>query len=170
MEWWRLAGAQAIGEIPDIPNLTHDSRLVQPGWGFAAIPGREADGHSFITRAIEAGAGACVVQADHEDVWAPHRNRVPMVVVSDVRKAVGHLAAAVHRSPSSKLRTIGVTGTDGKTTSTHLIAHVLDRCGLGCGYLSSVGFDRGAGFELNAFHMTTLEATAIQSMLADAVN
>jgi len=170
MEWWRLDDSRAIGEIPDIPNLTHDSRLVQPGWGFAAMPGREADGHSFITRAVEARAGACVVQADHEEAWAPHRNRVPMVVVADVRKAVGHLAAAVHRSPSSKLRTIGVTGTDGKTTSTHLIAHVLDRCGLGCGYLSSVGFDRGAGFELNAFHMTTLEATAIQSMLADAVN
>jgi UDP-N-acetylmuramoyl-L-alanyl-D-glutamate--2,6-diaminopimelate ligase len=169
MAWWQLSQARAIGEIPDIPNLTHDSRLVQPGWGFAAIPGREADGHTFIARALEAGAAACVVQAGHEQVWAPYRSRVPMAVVPDVREALGHLAAAVHGAPSSRLRTIGVTGTDGKTTSTHLIAHVLDQCGLGCGYLSSVGFDRGAGFELNAFHMTTLEATSIQSMLADAL-
>ena len=169
MEWWRLPSSRAIGEIPEIPNLTHDSRLVQPGWGFAAIPGRDADGHSFIDRAIEAGSGVCVVQADHEEVWASHRHRVPMVVVTDVREAAGHLSAGVHGNPSSKLRTIGVTGTDGKTTSTHLIAHVLNQCGLGCGYLSSVGFDRGTGFELNAFHMTTLEATSIQSMLADSV-
>ena len=170
MEWWRLPDSRAIGEIPDIPNLTQDSRLVQPGWGFAAIPGRESDGHAFIPRAVEAGAGAYVVQEDREAVWAPYEGRVPMVVVQDVREALGHLSAAVHRAPSSRLRTIGVTGTDGKTTSTHLIAHVLDQCGLGCGYLSSVGFDHGAGFELNAFHMTTLEATAIQSMLADAVD
>ena len=169
MAWWQLSGARAIGEIPDIPNLTHDSRLVQPGWGFAAIPGREADGHTFIARAIDAGAAACVVQADREEIWAPQRERVPLVVVPDVREAIGDLSAAVHRAPSSRLRTIGVTGTDGKTTSTHLIAHVLDQCGLGCGYLSSVGFDRGAGFELNAFHMTTLEATSIQSMLSDAL-
>ena len=169
MEWWRLPGSRAIGEIPDISNLTHDSRLVQPGWGFAAIPGREADGHTFIASAIDAGAAACAVQTDHEQVWAPYRDRVPMVVLPNVRDALGHLSAAVLGAPSSKLRAIGVTGTDGKTTSTHLIAHVLDRCGLGCGYLSSVGFDRGAGFELNAFHMTTLEATSIQSMLADAL-
>ena len=170
MEWWRLPGSRAIGEIPDIRNLTHDSRLVQAGWGFAAIPGREADGHTFIARAVEAGTGACVVQADHEEIWAPHRDRVPLVVVPDVREALGDLSAAVHGAPSSRLRTIGVTGTDGKTTSTHLIAHVLDQCGLACGYLSSVGFDRGEGFELNAFHMTTLEATSIQSMLADALS
>jgi UDP-N-acetylmuramoyl-L-alanyl-D-glutamate--2,6-diaminopimelate ligase len=62
-----------------------------------------------------------------------------------------------------------VTGTDGKTTTAHLIAHVLDACGLGCGYLSSVGFDCGPGFELNATHMTTLEATSIQALLARAV-
>jgi UDP-N-acetylmuramoyl-L-alanyl-D-glutamate--2,6-diaminopimelate ligase len=94
---------------------------------------------------------------------------MPLVVVADVRAALGPLAAAVQRKPSSGLRLIGVTGTDGKTTTTHLAAHVLNVCGLACGYLSSVGFEAGGGFELNASHMTTLEATTIQRRLAQAV-
>ena len=170
MAWWQLPDARTIGEIPEISHLTHDSRLVQLGCGFAALPGRVTDGHVFLDRAIEAGATACVVQADREALWNAYRDRVPLVVVPDVREALGPLAAAVHHAPSSRLRIVGVTGTDGKTTSTHLIAHVMEQCGLSCGYLSSVGFDRGAGFELNAFHMTTLEATAIQSMLAEALS
>jgi UDP-N-acetylmuramoyl-L-alanyl-D-glutamate--2,6-diaminopimelate ligase len=67
------------------------------------------------------------------------------------------------------LRIVGVTGTDGKTTSTHLIGHVLDRCGFEAGYLSSAGFDTGSGLEHNESHMTTLEATLLQSQLAHAV-
>jgi UDP-N-acetylmuramoyl-L-alanyl-D-glutamate--2,6-diaminopimelate ligase len=169
MAWWRLPDTRTIGEIPEISDLTHDSRQVQAGWGFAALPGRVTDGHAYIDRAIESGASTCVVQADHEAVWEPFRERVPMLVVPDVRVALGHLASAVHGAPSSKLRIVGVTGTDGKTTSTHLIGHVLEQCGLGCGYLSSVGFDCGKGFELNATHMTTVEATAIQSMLGRGV-
>ena len=61
MEWWRIPDAQTIGEIPEISDLTHDSRLIQPGWGFAALPGRVTDGHAYLDRAIESGATACVV-------------------------------------------------------------------------------------------------------------
>jgi UDP-N-acetylmuramoyl-L-alanyl-D-glutamate--2,6-diaminopimelate ligase len=92
-----------------------------------------------------------------------------LVVLPDVRQALGYLAAAVHDNPSASLRTIGVTGTDGKTTTAHLTAHVLDACGLKAGYLSSVGFDTGTGFEINATHMTTIESTDIQAMLAQAL-
>jgi UDP-N-acetylmuramoyl-L-alanyl-D-glutamate--2,6-diaminopimelate ligase len=89
--------------------------------------------------------------------------------VPDVRSSVGYLAAAVHGNPSGKLRTIGITGTDGKTTTSHLIGHVLDVSGLKAGYLSSVGFEAGDGFELNATHMTTVESTVIQRKLASAL-
>ena len=149
--------------------ITHDSRAVKSGDAFAAVPGERFDGHDFIDAALVAGASAAVVQADREAKWGAFAGRLPLVIVPDVRAALGPLAAAVYHDPSAKLWLAGVTGTDGKTTTTHLIGHVLDQCGLGCGYLSSVGFDCGDGFQPNATHMTTLEATSIQSMLADAV-
>lgn len=170
MQWWQsVPEAVTRGEVPEVADLTHDSRRVSPSTAFAAVPGRQHDGHDFLSQAIEAGAPACVVEAGREDAWAPFAGRVPFVIVPDVRQALGHLAAAVHGNPSARLRTIGVTGTDGKTTTSHLIAHVLDVCGLEAGYLSSVGFDTGEGFELNATHMTTVESTVIQSMLARAL-
>src|SRR5512146_1154224 len=170
MHWWQgTQDARAIGVIPEIDELTLASGEVRPGYGFAAVPGSKTDGHRFIEAAIAAGASACVVQADRESLWSGYTGRVPLLVVPDVRVALGPLAAAVHDHPSAKLRMVGVTGTDGKTTSTHLIAHVLDVCGLDAGYLSSVGFETGAGFELNPWHMTTLEATTVQSLLARAV-
>jgi UDP-N-acetylmuramoyl-L-alanyl-D-glutamate--2,6-diaminopimelate ligase len=170
MEWWRCAdSAQTRGEVPDVDGITHDSRAVTPGFAFAALPGTRVDGHDFLGAALMAGATAAVVQADHESKWSALAGRLPLVVVPNVRMALGPLSAAVYGEPSSGLRLIGVTGTDGKTTTAHLIAHVLETCGLGCGYLSSVGFDYGGGFELNATHMTTLEATSIQAMLAEAV-
>jgi UDP-N-acetylmuramoyl-L-alanyl-D-glutamate--2,6-diaminopimelate ligase len=170
MTWWQsVEDSRAIGELPSVSDLTHDSRLVTPGSAFAAVPGRQADGHQYLDAAVHAGAIACVVQEDHADVWSAFIGRAPLLVVPDVRQALGKIAAAVHGEPSKQLRMVGVTGTDGKTTSTHLIAHVLSACGLRAGYLSSVGFEAGSGLELNASHMTTLEATLVQSMLARAV-
>jgi UDP-N-acetylmuramoyl-L-alanyl-D-glutamate--2,6-diaminopimelate ligase len=169
-EWWlAYPGARALGDPAAISELTHDSRLVRPGVGFVAVPGAQNDGHDYLEAATMAGAGAVVVQADHEAKWSRLRGRVPLVVVSDSRAAMGPMAAAVYGRPSERLRLVGLTGTDGKTTTTHLTAHVLQACGLACGYLSSVGFDIGGGFELNTSHMTTLEATIIQSKLANAL-
>jgi UDP-N-acetylmuramoyl-L-alanyl-D-glutamate--2,6-diaminopimelate ligase len=170
MSWWQgVDSAQTRGEVPEVAGITYDSRVVQPGFAFAAVPGQRVDGHDFLDAALKAGATAAVVQTDHEAQWRAFEGRLPLIVVPDVRAAMGPLAAAVYGDPSSRLRLIGVTGTDGKTTTAHLIGHVLEQCGLACGYLSSVGFDCGGGFELNSTHMTTLEATSIQSLLADAV-
>ncbi len=170
MHWWQaLQDARAIGDIPEIDEITVASTEVRSGYGFAAVPGSKTDGHRFLEASTSAGAAVCVVQSDREALWSTYAGRVPLLVVPDVRAALGPLAAAVHGHPSAKLRMVGVTGTDGKTTSTHLIAHVLDVCGLDAGYLSSVGFETGSGFELNPWHMTTLEATTMQSLLARSV-
>jgi UDP-N-acetylmuramoyl-L-alanyl-D-glutamate--2,6-diaminopimelate ligase len=169
MAWWQaVEQATTLGDLPDVDDITHDSRRARPGVAFAALPGRRLDGHDFLESALAAGAPAAVVQADHQSKWSRMAGKLPLVVVPNTRAALGQLAAAVHANPSNSLRLIGVTGTDGKSTSTHLIAHVLDAGGFRAGYLSSVGFETGAGFQLNAEHMTTLEATEIQSMLAAA--
>lgn len=169
MQWWSAApGVRSIGVVPDVSDLTHDSRLAGPGRGFVAIPGGARDGHDFIADVVSKSAPVVVVQADREATWSPFIGRVPLVVVPNTRATIGLLAAAVHGDSSARLRLIGVTGTDGKTTTTHLLAHVLSTCGLASGYLTSVGFDAGSGFEINATHMTTVESTTIQSKLAAA--
>jgi UDP-N-acetylmuramoyl-L-alanyl-D-glutamate--2,6-diaminopimelate ligase len=169
---WRdaAAGAEAIGELPERADLTHDSRRVGPGVGFAALPGQRVDGHDFLGEAVAAGAAFLVVQRNRESKWRPFAGRAPLLVVEDARAALGPLAAALHGNPSRRLRMVGVTGTDGKTTTIHLTAHVLSAAGLPCGYLSSVGFDTGAGPRLNLTHMTTPEATDVQRSLAEAVS
>src|SRR5205809_249275 len=122
MEWWRaFPSLRVSGEPPPVSDLTHDSRLVKPGSAFVAVPGLHNDGHDFIEAALSAGATAVVVQTDHESQWAPFVGRVPLVVVEDSRAALGPLAAAVRGDPSEKLLLVGVTGTDGKTTTSHLI-------------------------------------------------
>ena len=103
-------------------DLTHDSRQVGPGWAFACVPGDHHDGHNFASGAVAAGSPLLIVE-----------RRLPLdvaqVVVSDVRRAMGPIAAHVHGYPATKLRMIGVTGTNGKTTTTHLIASILPLSG-----------------------------------------
>ncbi len=167
MEWWeQIAGAKILGNIPLVRGLTLDSRLVEPGWAFVAVPGARTDGHDFLQEAVDAGAAALVVEEHRTDKWAMLSGETPILAVADSRAAAGTLSAAVYGYPSKDLRLVGVTGTDGKTMTTHLTAHVLETCGLDAGYLSSVGFETGAGFMANTSHMTTLEAPAIQSLLA----
>jgi UDP-N-acetylmuramyl-tripeptide synthetase len=162
-------GSRLIGALPPLDGITHDSRQAHAGVAFIAVPGAATDGHDFIGAAIAAGAPLAVVQADREALWSKHQGRAALLVVDDTRRAMGPLAAEVYGRPSSRLRLIGVTGTDGKSTTAHLVGHLLSVCGLRCGYLTSVGFDTGAGFEANEMHMTTLEATQVQERLAAAV-
>jgi UDP-N-acetylmuramoyl-L-alanyl-D-glutamate--2,6-diaminopimelate ligase len=169
MEWWQAVQGNATRALPPVAGIAVDSRRVKPGWAFAAVPGNAADGHDYLDAAIAGGATALVVQSDHIEKWQHLRGRLPMLVVANSRAAVGPLASAVYGSPSHHLRLVGITGTDGKTTSSHLTAHVLHRCGINTGFLTSVGFEAGEGFELNDTHMTTVEAPILQANLARAV-
>lgn len=169
MEWWQSVPGQPSDGMSPVDGLTLDSRQVRPGWAFVAVPGVASDGHDYLDAAIQAGAAALVVQADRPEKWRHFEGKAGMLVVDNCRAAAGPLASAVNGNPSENLRVIGITGTDGKTTSSHLTAHVLDRCGLSAGYLTSVGFDTGTGFDLNRSHMTTVEAPVIQAKLAEAL-
>jgi UDP-N-acetylmuramoyl-L-alanyl-D-glutamate--2,6-diaminopimelate ligase len=135
---------------PDVVlwGITHDSRLVAPGVLFCCVSGSSADGHAFAAAAVSAGAVALVVD-HHLDL------DVPQLVVPDVRAAMPYLASAIFDDPSRSIALFGVTGTNGKTTTTWLLQSVLEHAGLPCGLLGT----------LSGAH-TTPEAPAFQAQLA----
>jgi UDP-N-acetylmuramoyl-L-alanyl-D-glutamate--2,6-diaminopimelate ligase len=170
-----ISEAEVFGDLPASPTaVCYDSRRVEPGCLFVAVPGatsRSRDGHEFIAQALAQGAAALVVQADHRPAWErlAESGRVPLVVVPDSRRALAPLAAAFHGWPARRLRVVGVTGTDGKTTTAHLVAAVLESAGRRCALLSSAELRSGGRGRVNATHMTTLEAPEVQAFLAEAL-
>jgi len=167
--------AEVVGELPaSLTAVCYDSRRTEPGCLFVAVPGatpRSRDGHEFIAQALAQGAAALVVQADHRPAWErlAESGRVPLVVVPDSRRALAPLAAAFYGWPARRLRVVGVTGTDGKTSTVHLVAAVLEAAGRRCALLSSAELRSGGRAQVNATHMTTLEAPEVQAFLAGAL-
>lgn len=156
-----IAGA-SVGAGPDheVERVVQDSEQAGPGVLFVAVRGRRADGHDFAAAA--AGRGAAV--ALEREVPLPPGT--PWVRLADTRRGLGELAAAVQGRPAHRLLVLGVTGSEGKTTTTHIAAHVLERCGVPAGYLSTVAH-RAAGPERsNASGMSTMQAQEVQEWLA----
>ncbi|WP_206831242.1 UDP-N-acetylmuramoyl-L-alanyl-D-glutamate--2,6-diaminopimelate ligase [Alicyclobacillus fructus] len=127
-------------ENPDVLNITTDSRAVEQGSLFAAIRGHTVDGHRFVRQAVERGAVAVMVEEPVADV----PESIPQVVVPDTRHWSALVADRLFGSPSRQLRVIGVTGTNGKTTVTHIVRHLLDASGRRAGLIGTVGAKCGA--------------------------
>jgi UDP-N-acetylmuramyl-tripeptide synthetase len=121
------SGAQAV------TGVTCDSREVAPGTLFVAVPGFSTDGHRYIAAAIEAGASVVVC----EKLPAERRNSVTYILVPDARKALAELSKAFYGNASDQLMIIGVTGTNGKTTTARLITSMLNASGLPAGYIGT---------------------------------
>jgi UDP-N-acetylmuramoyl-L-alanyl-D-glutamate--2,6-diaminopimelate ligase len=134
---------------PEIDAVEYDSRAVRPGTLFCCLVGATADGHDFAAAAVAAGAVALVVER-------PLPLDVPQVVTPDTRSTMGHLAAALAGHPCRDLTMVGVTGTNGKTTTTHLIASILTSAGLATGIIGT----------LSGVH-TTPESPDLQRRLAE---
>jgi UDP-N-acetylmuramoyl-L-alanyl-D-glutamate--2,6-diaminopimelate ligase len=143
----RLRVVLGDASIP-VSGVTHDSRAVVPGVLFACVVGTRHDGHAFARSAVEAGASALIVERELPIA-------VTQVVVDDTRAVLGHIAAAFHGEPSRSLTTVGITGTNGKTTTAHLIAAALRWAGRDVGVIGTLSGVR-----------TTPEATELQEGLA----
>ncbi|MBC7235800.1 MAG: UDP-N-acetylmuramoyl-L-alanyl-D-glutamate--2,6-diaminopimelate ligase [Chloroflexi bacterium] len=141
-----------------------DSRQVQPGDLFVAIPGVNVDGHRFVPDALRAGAVAVVVER-----MLPELEGMPTILVPNAREAFAYLHAALRGFPAHKLRVIGVTGTDGKTTTTRLIASILRAAGHLVGTVDSVAATIGDEERDTGFHTTTPDAPEVQAYLAEMV-
>lgn len=161
---WKLG--EEMGDVP-VGGLAFNSRQVNSGDLFVAFKGLESDGHDYIPQAIEAGGVALVIEdercrrASSGDAWA-----VPCVLVPDSREALAHLAAAFEGFPAKELRVIGVTGTDGKTTTVNLIWSVLRAAGHTAGLISSVNALIGDSFHDTGLHTTTPNALEVQKYLS----
>ena len=167
-----LTQAEVVMGTPGpISAVCYDSRRVVPGGLFVAVPGFVVDGHDHLEEALSRGATALLVQADHRSKWEPllSRGEGTLVAVPDTRRALAAASAAFYGHPARRLGVVGVTGTDGKTTTIHLIAAVLEAAGRKTGYLSSAEIKMGDEAQINDTHMTTLEAPDIQSALARMV-
>ena len=150
----------------EIDHVASDSRAVGPGGLFVAIRGERADGHLFIDKAVQNGAIAIVCEAVPGDV-AKRFPGIALAQVANTRAALAELAAAFYGDPSRELKLIGVTGTNGKTTVTHLIDHLLTELGETSGLIGTIAFRLG-GPPKPATH-TTPDALRLNQMLRTMV-
>jgi len=153
-------------DIPDmhISGIAMDNRKVVPGNLFVAIKGGSADGHDFIPNAISRGAAAIVGEKEIRGLSAPY------IRVENSRQALSWLAAAFYGNPGRKMTVIGVTGTDGKTTTCNLLYQILVAANLKAGLISTVNAVIGDQVLDTGFHVTTPDAPDVQRYLAFMVD
>ena len=158
-----LSNASASAAPIAVTGIAYDSRRVEAGNVFVALRGQHADGADFVSDSIARGAVVVVSQDP-----APPSPGVPWTQVTDARLALACLAAAFHDDPSRKMKVVGITGTNGKTTTAYLVASVFEAAGLRIGLLGTVAYR--IGIEVRPATRTTPEAPDVQALLAEMVS
>ena len=143
----------------EVSSLAYDARRVAPGSVFCTWKGHQRDGHAFVPDALQRGAVAVVAEKRLADL------SVPNIRVESGRRALGRMAANFYGHPSRQLQVVGVTGTNGKTSTSMLLQSLLEAGGLRCGLLGTIANDTGHG-RVPAKH-TTPEALDLQQLLAE---
>jgi UDP-N-acetylmuramoyl-L-alanyl-D-glutamate--2,6-diaminopimelate ligase len=153
------AQATLVGDdSAPVTDVVYDSRQVTPGALFAALRGAELDGHDYLDTAIERGAGALLVEQ-------PITARIPQIVASNSRQALAGVAAAFFGHPSREVGVVGITGTDGKTTTSFILDHLLRTAGATTGMIGTVAIRIGDREDLHAARQTTPESSDVQRYL-----
>jgi len=163
-----LYGQMVITQDIQINRVQYDSRKVAKGDLFVAIRGSESDGHDYVSRAVENGARVVVVENDAAvpDSFFMHAG-VVKIVVPDSRAALARLSARYFNEPAGKLNMIGITGTNGKTTTSHLIKSILESSGSKTGLVGTIEYRIGQEV-IPATH-TTPESLELNELLARMV-
>jgi UDP-N-acetylmuramyl-tripeptide synthetase len=149
----------------EITGIAYDSRRVGPGDLFVAVQGLRVDGHAYVADAIAKGAAAVAIE---RDMRVPQG--VPVLRLPSTRIGLAELSAEFYARPSRRLKLAGVTGTDGKTTVTHMAEHVLQASGIVAGAMSTVAFTVSGREVDNVSGQTTTEAPEVQAWLARMVD
>lgn len=171
--WRAVPVAELAAAIPEasvhgdangvVTGVTYDSREVQPGMLFAALRGSDFDGHRYIDAAIERGAAAILAEE-------PVQTDLPLIVAADSRAALAPLSATFYGHPSRELVTIGLTGTDGKTTTSYLVRHIMQSAGRQTGLIGTIGIEIGDGTAYRLPHQTTPESSLVQGYMREMVD
>jgi UDP-N-acetylmuramyl-tripeptide synthetase len=159
----RAVGGSLEGDAgAEVLDVTHDSRQARAGWLFVAIRGEKSDGNRFVADVARQSAVGVISELER-----PAGFRRGWIRVADARRALARAAAEVHRHPSHELKLVGITGTNGKTTTAYLVAAVVESAGVPAALISTVEY-RVAGVQEAALH-TTPEASDIERLLRRAV-
>jgi len=148
----------------EVQDIAHDSRKVKPGFLFVAVRGIHSDGHQFISQAIQQGATAIVAEKQE---GPPVPADTPLIIVDDSRRALALLANAFFGHPSQRLKLIGITGTNGKTTTTYLLRSIIEAAGHTAGLIGTI--DYRVGDTVYPAPNTTPESLELQRLLSDMV-
>jgi len=159
----RAIGAAGLAEIA-VSGVTHDSRQVTDGTLFVAVPGLHVDGHDYVEAAAERGAAAAIVERAMPEL------AIAQLIVDGSRPALASAAAWWYGDPSHELAVVGITGTDGKTTTSYLATAALEAAGIRTGMTGTTATRIGGVEEANAEHATTPEAPDLQLALRAMVD
>lgn len=159
-----VSDSKQAGGDAEITRIAYDSRSVSPGALFVALRGMAVDGHDFISSALQQGASAVVVEQGYQGSL----KGVPHLVVADSRKAMPYLSSALYDNPSLKLNVIGVTGTNGKTSTTYMLNSIFRERGERTGLIGTLG-SRVDGVEIPQIR-TTPESPDLQELLGRMVD
>ena len=153
------------GGDPDITDIVYDSRKAAPGTAFVCLKGYTSDGHKFAASAVEKGASALII-SDALDFEAP--KDVAVIKVDNTRLALALMSAELFGNPANELKTVAITGTKGKTTTTAMIAEIFEHAGIPTGTIGTLGIVYGG----NTYKTdnTTPESYEIQKAMRDMIN
>ncbi|MDR2122801.1 MAG: UDP-N-acetylmuramoyl-L-alanyl-D-glutamate--2,6-diaminopimelate ligase [Flavobacteriaceae bacterium] len=161
---YKVSIKKVIGDVSSrVTDLSFDSRTIKPGYVFFAVKGHDLDGHKYISGAIDKGASVIIC----EDLPVEQKENITYIQVENTSTAMGIIASNFYDNPSEKLNLIGITGTNGKTTTTTLLFNLFDQLGFHCVLLSTIE-NKIAGEVLGTRH-TTPDSITINKLLAQAV-